>query len=294
MRRRARRDERRAVSSRRRSVDEQFPHLHARIGVPRHGVRRARRSYARARPTRSPTARAIATTASAGVPVTESPDVLRRGPRRGGGFAQIAGRKRLRTLREGVMPVSADRPQTGDRPPNASGRARSSLTIVKEPLLVLSGLASVWPPRPPLAQPANGRRNGCGHRRHRRRGRGDRRRGRPSPAFPNNVVVFPDRDFVTIEGYQNHIGEERTRRGHARRPGHRLRQGRVEEGDVAFEINHPGGYCWGAGTGLERHAGHPPRRQGQHLLQRHRRRRHDRRQHLRHADAFIPPARRTR
>ena len=27
------------------------------------------------------------------------------------------------------------------------------------------------------------------------------------PAFPNNVVVFPDRDFVTIEGYQTHIGE---------------------------------------------------------------------------------------
>ena len=25
----------------------------------------------------------------------------------------------------------------------------------------------------------------------------------------------------------------------------------VEEGDVAFEINHPGGACWGDGTGLK-------------------------------------------
>src|SRR3954468_17588545 len=69
-------------------------------------------------------------------------------------------------------------------------------------------------------------------------------------AFPDNVVVFPDRDFVTIEGYQSHIGEtalvEVTRGsdviGSAK--------GVVEEGDVAFEVNHPGGYCWGAGTGL--------------------------------------------
>jgi hypothetical protein len=27
------------------------------------------------------------------------------------------------------------------------------------------------------------------------------------PAFPDNVVVFPDRDFVTIEGYQDRIGQ---------------------------------------------------------------------------------------
>jgi hypothetical protein len=70
------------------------------------------------------------------------------------------------------------------------------------------------------------------------------------PAFPNNVVVFPDRDFVTIEGYQNHIGDkalvEVTRKGEV--IGSAI--GEVAEGDVAFEINHPGGYCWGAGTGL--------------------------------------------
>src|SRR3954454_13802052 len=70
------------------------------------------------------------------------------------------------------------------------------------------------------------------------------------PAFPDNVVVFPDRDFVTIEGYQSHIGEtglvEITRDGKVIGSA----KGEVAEGDVAFEINHPGGYCWGAGTGL--------------------------------------------
>jgi hypothetical protein len=70
------------------------------------------------------------------------------------------------------------------------------------------------------------------------------------PSFPDNVVVFPDRDFITIEGYQNHIGEtalvEVTRDGKVIGSA----KGVVQEGDVAFEINHPGGYCWGDGTGL--------------------------------------------
>ena len=26
------------------------------------------------------------------------------------------------------------------------------------------------------------------------------------PAFPDNVVAFPNRDFVTVEGYQDHVG----------------------------------------------------------------------------------------
>jgi hypothetical protein len=69
------------------------------------------------------------------------------------------------------------------------------------------------------------------------------------PAFPDNVVVFPDRDFVTIEGYQDHIGEQATvtvtRNGQVMGSA----VGTVAEGDVAFEINHPGGYCWGAGGG---------------------------------------------
>src|SRR4051812_26045800 len=68
------------------------------------------------------------------------------------------------------------------------------------------------------------------------------------PSFPDNVVVFPDRDFVTIEGYQDHIGEQATVT--VTRAGQLIGQavGTVGAGDVAFEINHPGGCCWGAGA----------------------------------------------
>src|SRR3954452_23390539 len=71
------------------------------------------------------------------------------------------------------------------------------------------------------------------------------------PTFPDNGVVFPDRDFVTIEGYQDHVGETGTVT--VSRDGQIVgsAQGTVEEGDVAFEVNHPGGYCWGAGTNLK-------------------------------------------
>ena len=72
------------------------------------------------------------------------------------------------------------------------------------------------------------------------------------PTFPDNVVVFPDRDFVTLEGYQDHVGQTAT--VEVTRPGVGVvgsAQGVVEAGDVAFEINHPGGYCWGAGTDLK-------------------------------------------
>jgi Fn3 associated/Fibronectin type III domain len=71
------------------------------------------------------------------------------------------------------------------------------------------------------------------------------------PTFPDNIVVFPNRDFITVEGFQDHIGEtalvEVTRPnvgvvGSARVV--------IGVGDPAFEINHPGGACWGAGTGL--------------------------------------------
>src|SRR5919108_886657 len=71
------------------------------------------------------------------------------------------------------------------------------------------------------------------------------------PAFPDNIVVFPDRDFISVEGYQNHVGEtalvELTRAGKVIGSA----KGVVEAGDVAFEINHPGGYCWGNGTDLQ-------------------------------------------
>jgi len=71
------------------------------------------------------------------------------------------------------------------------------------------------------------------------------------PTFPDNVVVFPDRDFVTIEGYQDHVGQTATIEVWRGTQIVGSAQGVVEAGDVAFEINHPGGYCWGAGTSLK-------------------------------------------
>ncbi|MDR6557476.1 hypothetical protein J2809_001832 [Arthrobacter pascens] len=71
------------------------------------------------------------------------------------------------------------------------------------------------------------------------------------PAFPDNLVVFPDRDFVTIEGYQDRVGQTAT--VEVTRPNVGVigsARSEVAAGDVAFEINHPGGVCWGAGTGV--------------------------------------------
>ncbi|MDQ1056464.1 hypothetical protein QFZ23_000365 [Arthrobacter globiformis] len=70
------------------------------------------------------------------------------------------------------------------------------------------------------------------------------------PTFPDNIVVFPDRDFVSIEGYEGHAGETATLE--VKRAGKIIgsAQAAVDAGGVAFEVNHPGGVCWGAGTGL--------------------------------------------
>src|SRR4051794_37497602 len=68
------------------------------------------------------------------------------------------------------------------------------------------------------------------------------------PSFPDNILVFPNRDFITIEGYQDHAGEKATvdlvRAGKV--VGSAI--GTISGGDVAFEVNHPGGICWGAGA----------------------------------------------
>ena len=71
------------------------------------------------------------------------------------------------------------------------------------------------------------------------------------PAFPDNIMIFPNRDFVTIEGFSGLAGQSAT--VEVTRPGVGVvgsAIGVVSGDDVAFEVNHPGGYCWGAGTGL--------------------------------------------
>ena len=71
------------------------------------------------------------------------------------------------------------------------------------------------------------------------------------PTFPDNLVVFPDRDFITVEGFADHAGETATVE---------IKRGTTVMGsakavvsgtDVAFEINHPGGVCWGNETSLK-------------------------------------------
>jgi hypothetical protein len=71
------------------------------------------------------------------------------------------------------------------------------------------------------------------------------------PNFPDNLLVFPDRDFVSVEGFSGHAGETATL--DVTRPGSGVigsAKAVVSGTDVAFEVNHPGGVCWGAGTGL--------------------------------------------
>jgi len=64
------------------------------------------------------------------------------------------------------------------------------------------------------------------------------------PVFPNNIVIFPQRDFISLEGYQGHIGETATisvTRGAVTTS---TATGTIAEGDPALEVNHPGGVCW--------------------------------------------------
>jgi hypothetical protein len=71
------------------------------------------------------------------------------------------------------------------------------------------------------------------------------------PSDPDNIIAFPNRDFVSVSGYQNRIGEELLMT--VERKGVVIGSAKptVKKGDPAFEINHPGGYCWGAGTDLK-------------------------------------------
>ncbi len=77
------------------------------------------------------------------------------------------------------------------------------------------------------------------------------------PAFPDNILIFPNRDFVSIEGFATRAGQPIT--VEVTRPGIGLigsasgTAGSAESiaaGNPIIEINHPGGLCWGAGGGL--------------------------------------------
>jgi hypothetical protein len=64
------------------------------------------------------------------------------------------------------------------------------------------------------------------------------------PVAPNNIVVFPQRDFVTLEGYEARADQQVTvivRRGGVETS---RAVGTLGAGDPSLEINHPGGVCW--------------------------------------------------
>ena len=77
------------------------------------------------------------------------------------------------------------------------------------------------------------------------------------PLFPDNILIFPNRDFVSIDGYADHAGQPIT--VEVNRPGVGLvgsatgtvaSAAAIAAGNPAIEVNHPGGICWGANGGL--------------------------------------------
>lgn len=68
---------------------------------------------------------------------------------------------------------------------------------------------------------------------------------------PNNIICFPERDFCTFENFIDNIGK--TLLVEVNRNGAIVGSATgVVSGDiVAFEVNHPGGLCWGDGTNLK-------------------------------------------
>ena len=70
------------------------------------------------------------------------------------------------------------------------------------------------------------------------------------PKFPDNIVVFPDRDFVSVEGYMDPFYAGQTALLEVTRGSTVIGSAKavISGTDVAFEVNHPGGVCWGAGT----------------------------------------------
>jgi len=68
---------------------------------------------------------------------------------------------------------------------------------------------------------------------------------------PNNIICFPERDFCTFENFIDNTGKSLL--VEVNRNGAIVGSATgVVSGDInAFEINHPGGRCWGDGTTLK-------------------------------------------
>jgi hypothetical protein len=70
------------------------------------------------------------------------------------------------------------------------------------------------------------------------------------PTAPDNIVVFPDRDFLGLEGYVRYANQSATIEVHRNGKVVGSTIGPIVDGDPALEVNHPGGVCWGQGTNL--------------------------------------------
>ncbi len=71
-----------------------------------------------------------------------------------------------------------------------------------------------------------------------------------NPVFPNNIVCFPERDFCTVEKYIEYTNQYLTLNVINNNEIMGSVKGLVSGADIAFEVNHPGGLCWGDNTNL--------------------------------------------
>jgi hypothetical protein len=64
-----------------------------------------------------------------------------------------------------------------------------------------------------------------------------------------NIVTFPNRDMVVLEGYDEHDGKKVTIKVYRGTQLMGAASGSIAAG-AEFEVNHPGGACWGNGSGF--------------------------------------------
>ena len=74
------------------------------------------------------------------------------------------------------------------------------------------------------------------------------------PSGPGSIEVFPMRDMIAIDGYGEQAGKKATITADAGGQVVGRTVGTIGA-DGFLEVNHPGGVCWGVGSG--RPAGHP-------------------------------------
>ncbi|MEP6665668.1 MAG: hypothetical protein ABJA81_04380, partial [Nocardioidaceae bacterium] len=68
----------------------------------------------------------------------------------------------------------------------------------------------------------------------------------PTEVFPHNIIVFPQRDFVSLSGYSGQAGQTATFVVSRNGVTIGTASGVLGAGDPSLEVNHPGGVCWDA------------------------------------------------